>query len=72
MKKGPFFFLLRIIFLIDSYYRKYIYHEVSNKSSKLIQLYEHPYLLKIEEICETDDKIIYITEACNVSINYFN
>jgi hypothetical protein len=68
-KKGPFLFLIRIIFLIDSYYRRYFYHEVSNKNLNLIQLDEHPNLLQIEAICETEAKIIYITEYCNVRIN---
>ena len=72
LKKGPFLFLIRIIFLIDSYYRKYFYHEVSNKNLNLIQLDEHPNLLKIEAICETEAKIIYITEYCNVSMNQYN
>ncbi len=71
-KKGPFLFLILIIFFFNSYYRKYVYHEVSNKNLNLIQLDKHPNLLKIEAICETEAKIIYITEYCNVSMNQYN
>jgi hypothetical protein len=68
-KKISFLFLLRIIFSIDSHYRKYLYQEFSSINSKLIQLDEHPNFLQIEAIYETDAKIIYITEYCNVSMN---